>query len=51
MSTFPVEIEEGKTLIEANPEDFDSEFLKLWGFTLRDTYRLALRFYKGKKQT
>ena len=29
-------------------EDFDAQFLRDWGFTLRDTYRLTLRFYKGK---
>ncbi len=28
--------------------DFDAQFLRDWGFTLRDTYRLTLRFYKGK---
>ncbi len=28
--------------------DYDLEFLQTWGFTLRNTYKLTLRFYKGK---
>ena len=57
MASVPVNLEESKPQSE-NPtvktdnemsEDFEAQFLKDWGFSLRDTYKLTLRFYKGKK--
>ncbi len=38
----------GDSAKSGTAEDFDAQFLRDWGFTLRDTYRLTLRFYKGK---
>jgi len=32
------------------PSEFDLEFLETWGFTLKDTYKLTLRFYKGESR-
>jgi hypothetical protein len=43
MSSVPIDIEEP----QPDFEDFDVQFLKDWGFSLRETYRLCLRFYKG----
>ncbi len=31
-------------------QDLDAQCLKDWGFDLRDTYRHAMKFYKGKNR-
>ena len=40
----PIDIEDPRN----DFEEFDAEFLRDWGFTLKETYKLTLRFYKGK---
>ena len=57
MASVPVHIEDAnppieKLTVKIDPEntaeDLEGQFLKEWGFSLRDTYKLTLRFYKGK---
>jgi hypothetical protein len=58
MSSIPIEPIAASESLPANgdssnngtADDFDAQFLRDWGFTLRDTYRLTLRFYKGKSR-
>ena len=57
MASVPITIDESSPPIENlavkidpynTTEDLEAQFLKEWGFSLRDTYKLTLRFYKGK---
>jgi hypothetical protein len=58
MASVPINIEEANpqsenvtSVAKIDPQgaqDLEAQFLKEWGFSLRDTYKLTLRFYKGK---
>ena len=39
-----IDLEDSRTDYDA----LDVKFLREWGFTLKDTYKLTMRFYKGK---
>ena len=44
MASVPVDIEGPRP----DFDQFDAECLRDWGFTLKETYKLTLRFYKGE---
>jgi len=44
MTSIGIDLEDSRT----DFDELDVQFLRDWGFTLKDTYKLTLRFYKGK---
>lgn len=37
-----------RTSLEQETSKYDEDFIRKWGFRLKDLYKLALKFYKGK---
>uniref|UniRef100_A0A069DV22 Protein involved in maintenance of golgi structure and er-golgi transport n=1 Tax=Panstrongylus megistus TaxID=65343 RepID=A0A069DV22_9HEMI len=38
-----------RTSLEQETSKYDEDFIRKWGFTLKDLYKLALKFYKEKE--